>query len=347
MKKLLLYHVLLLGSVFAARSQAVSHSVCANDPRVKRYFVNNPEPGINYTWNLSGGGTVLPSGTDTLYVNWGTVPGIYTVSVFGSLGGNCPSDTVEYLVEVLPAPTLSIQGNSNVCEGEKVTLTATGATQIVWSDNTLGPTADFYPTGPTTVWALGLAGTCPSDTAFFTMTPIPLPVAGFTANPTQGEAPLLVTFNNASLNGNAYYWDFGNGNNSVAESPAVVYSAPGSYPVTLVTQNLAGCDDTLHFEFIVVNEAFSWYVPNSFTPTGDYRNEIFRPYFRDFVEYSLAIFDRWGNTVYQSTGIDGAWNGKTIAHKDAEQGVYAYRIRFRSPNDQKEQVKTGSVTLVR
>lgn len=347
MKRLLLYHALFLGLAFAAQAQAVSHSVCANDPRVKRYFVDNPVAGIDYTWAVSGGGTVLPSNSDTLYMDWGTVPGIYTVSVYGSLNGNCPSDTARYLVEVLAPPALAIQGNSNVCEGKKVTLTATGTTQVLWSDNSTTPSADFYPTGPTTVWALGYDGTCFSDTAFFTMTPIPLPVADFDATPEQGEAPLLVNFLNGSLNGNAYLWDFGNGSQSVAENPAVVYAVPGTYPVTLVTQNLAGCSDTTRFEFIVVNEAFSWYIPNAFTPTGDYRNEIFRPYFPDFVEYTLAIFDRWGNVVYQSTGIDGAWNGKTLTQKDAEQGVYVYRIDFRAPNDQKEQVKTGSVTLVR
>lgn len=347
MKTFLLYHALLLGLAFAAQSQVISHSVCANDPRVKRYFVDNPQPGIDYVWNVSGGGTVQPSVTDTLYVDWGTVPGIYTVSVYGMLNGSCPSDTAEYLIEVLPAPPLTIQGSGNVCEGEKVTLTATGAAQVGWSDNTVGSSADFYPTGPTTVWALGFDGTCFSDTAFFTLTPIPLPVAGFDANPTQGEAPLLVNFTNASLNGNAYLWDFGNGHTSTAESPAVVYATPGTYPVTLVAQNLAGCSDSTRFEFIVVNEAFAWYIPNSFTPTGDQMNELFKPYFKDFVEYTLSIFDRWGNVVYQGTGIDGAWDGKTLTQKDAAQGVYVYRVDFRSPNDQKQHVKTGSVTLVR
>lgn len=347
MKTFLIYLALLLGSAVTARSQVISHSVCANDPRVKRYFVTNPEPGINYVWSISGGGTVQPSVSDTLYVDWGTVPGIYTVSVYGMLNGSCPSDTTEYLIEITPAPTLAIQGNSNVCEGAKVTLTATGAAQVVWSDNTTGTSKDFYPTGPSTVWALGTDGTCVSDTAFFTMTPIPLPIAGFEANPQQGEAPLSVNFTNTSLNGNAYFWDFGNGTGTIAESPAVVYTAPGTYPVTLVTQNVAGCSDSTRFEFIVVSESFTWYIPNSFTPTGDPMNEIFRPYFPDFVEYTLAIFDRWGNVVYQSTGIDGAWDGKTLTEKDAAQGVYVYRIRFRAPNDKKERTQTGMVTLVR
>ena len=337
---------MLLGTVFAAHTQVISHRVCANDPRVKRYFVNNPEPGITYTWALSGGGIVLPSASDTLYVNWGNTPGIYTVSSYGSLNGACASDTAKYLVEVIPLPAVAIQGNTNVCEGEKVTLNASGAASYVWSDGTTATTADFYPTGPSTVWAVGYDGLCFSDTTFFALTPVPLPLAGFSANPTVGEAPLPVAFTNESTNGASYIWDFGNGSTSIAKNPSIVYQTPGTYAVTLVTQNAAGCSDSTRFEFIVVNETFAWYIPNSFTPTGDHTNEVFRPYFPDFVEYTLSIFDRWGNIVYQSTGIDGAWNGQKEG-KFAQQDVYVYRIAFRSPNDNKQQVKTGSVTLLR
>lgn len=347
MKATFLYCVLILGSLLKVCAQPVSHRVCANDPRVKRYFVPNPDPNMTYTWALSGGGQVLPSASDTFYVNWGNTPGIYRVSLYASLNGACASDTARYNVEILPTPTLNIQGNGNVCEGAKVSLSASGAAQIAWSNLTTGPTADFYPTGPTRVWAIGFDGSCLSDTTFFDLTPIPLPVASFSASPLQGEAPLFVSFANTSQNGHTYAWDFGNGVVSQAQNPSTQYVLPGEYPVTLVTQNLAGCSDTTRFQFIVVNEAFAWFIPNTFTPTGDQINEVFKPYFKDFIEYTLSIFDRWGNLIYQSTGTDGAWNGKTIEHKDAAQDVYVYRIRFRAPNDKKEQIRTGSVTLLR
>lgn len=335
------------GLCFYAGAQTISHSVCANDTRVKRYFVNNQVPGITYTWAISGGGTVIPSASDTLFVDWGNVPGIYRITSHGMLNGGCESDTGEYFIEILPAPIVDIQGNTNVCAGEKVTLTATdGGNQILWSNGDTDPGSDFFPTQPTTVWVVATDGTCPSDTAFLTITPVPLPVSAFTASPTEGEAPLTVNFSNQSSNGATYGWDFGNGKQGAGANPSTVYQTPGSYPVTLVTTNAAGCTDTSRFEFIVVNEAFTWFVPNTFTPTDDSRNEIFRPYFPTFVEYTLSIFDRWGNTVYQSTSVDGSWNG-TKDSKPAPQDVYTYRISFRSPTDNKQHQKWGSVTLLR
>lgn len=333
--------------VFAVsvNAQIISHSLCANDVRVKRYFVQNPVPGMTYTWNISGGGVVLPSASDTLYVNWGTTPGIYTVTLYGTIA-TCETDTVLYNIEILPIPSINITGNTNVCVGEKITLQAVGTSQITWSNGSNLNTVDFFPTGNQRVWAIGYDGTCYSDTTFFNLTPVPLPYTQFTLNPSQGEAPLKVSFFDQSTNATSYFWNFGNGVTSTEQNPTNLYLHPGNYEVTLVTENSAGCKDSMTFEFVVVKEGFTWFLPNSFTPNGDNNNEIFRPYFPDFVEYTLGIFDRWGNVIYQSTSVDGSWDG-TLDKKAVPQGVYVYKLAFRLPNDQKQIVKTGSVTLLR
>lgn len=299
-----------------------------------------------YTWRVSGGGNVLPSTSDTLYVDWGTVPGTYTVSLVGSINATCETDTAKYNIRVLPPPVVAIQGNTQVCAGEKVTLSASGALQYVWNNGTTGSTAEFYPAGPAVVWAVGYDGTCFSDTVHFNLNPVPLPVASFTANPLQGEAPLSVSFFDQSANGAQYFWDFGNGEVSSNANPSTIYKSPGSYTVRLVTENAAGCKDSTLFEYIVVDEAFTWYIPNTFTPNGDSRNEVFRPYFPDFVEYTLGIYDRWGNVIYESTSVDGAWDGKKNQTL-VPQGVYEYRLVFRNPNDLKQHRKIGAVTLIR
>lgn len=59
--------------------------------------------------------------------------------------------------------------------------------------------------------------------------------AQFTAN----ANGLSVQFNNQSLNGTSYFWDFGDGSTSSDSLPQHVYSAPGNYQVTLTTSN--GC----------------------------------------------------------------------------------------------------------
>nr|WP_303716367.1 NosD domain-containing protein [Methanoculleus marisnigri] len=62
----------------------------------------------------------------------------------------------------------------------------------------------------------------------------PLPVAGFTANVTAGEAPLAVQFNDTSTgNPSSWLWTFGDGNTSTGQHPVHTYTLPGNYTVTL------------------------------------------------------------------------------------------------------------------
>src|SRR5262249_37178868 len=66
------------------------------------------------------------------------------------------------------------------------------------------------------------------------------PTAAFSASPLTGNAPLGVTFTNQSSGASSYLWDFGDGASSTATSPAHVYTAAGTYDVSLTATNAAG-----------------------------------------------------------------------------------------------------------
>jgi PKD repeat protein len=64
---------------------------------------------------------------------------------------------------------------------------------------------------------------------------------GFDASHIQGQVPLSVSFNNRSWEGvRSYLWDFGDGATSTEANPAHVYSAVGTYSVTLTVAGLSG-----------------------------------------------------------------------------------------------------------
>ena len=63
--------------------------------------------------------------------------------------------------------------------------------------------------------------------------------------------PDPVIFNNNSSNGNAFFWDFGDGNTSTAVNPSHNYTSPGDYTVTLVVSDTNGCYSPDSIEFIV------------------------------------------------------------------------------------------------
>ncbi|MGF1613957.1 MAG: LamG-like jellyroll fold domain-containing protein, partial [Gammaproteobacteria bacterium] len=67
------------------------------------------------------------------------------------------------------------------------------------------------------------------------------PVARFTATPTSGTVPLLVTFTDTSTGTvTGRHWDFGNHQTSTAPSAAITYNTVGSFIAKLTVSNAAG-----------------------------------------------------------------------------------------------------------
>lgn len=78
------------------------------------------------------------------------------------------------------------------------------------------------------------------------------PVADFTAGPTNGTAPLTVSFTNLSAGATNYAWTFGDGNTSALTNPANTYTNPGTYPVTLTAVGPGGTNTLTRASYIVV-----------------------------------------------------------------------------------------------
>ncbi|MEM9920944.1 MAG: gliding motility-associated C-terminal domain-containing protein [Bacteroidota bacterium] len=112
-----------------------------------------------------------------------------------------------------------------------------------------------------------------------------------------------------------------------------------------------GCD--VSFSVSVPLPICPVFVPNVFTPNGDGVNEQFQiftnlKYDVDVLNY--AIFDRWGELLYESGGftiLTGTewWDG-TFKGEPMMVGVYVYVIEVEHYNGKREAFK-GDVTLVR
>ncbi len=89
------------------------------------------------------------------------------------------------------------------------------------------------------------------------------------------------------------------------------------------------------------------YIPNSFTPNDDDRNDLFWPVFQcDYSYFSLTIMDRWGNIVYTSTNINGKWDGK-FKGNPCPDDVYVYRLEAIQKGTDKKIVRNGHISLFR
>lgn len=82
------------------------------------------------------------------------------------------------------------------------------------------------------------------------------PVAGFTATPLSGAAPLTVNFTDTSTNApTSWSWTFGDGGTDTVQNPSYVYSTPGTYSVTLTASNGSGSNGMTQTNYITVTAA--------------------------------------------------------------------------------------------
>lgn len=119
---------------------------------------------VNYVWspdiglNTTSGATVIASPTST-----------QTYLITADDGVDC-SDTISVTVTVLPDPVVEITPSApEICPGESVNLTASGASTYAWSpaaglNNTIGATVTASPASTQTYTVTGTSGDCSADT---------------------------------------------------------------------------------------------------------------------------------------------------------------------------------------
>ena len=224
--------------------------------------------GLTYQWrfnstNISGAIASSLTLTNVQPADAGS----YTVIVTNSAGSI--TSTVAALAVHVP-PSIAQQPQSQtVNQGSNATftVTASGTTPLAfqWRFNTTniaGATTIAYTrtnaqpadAGSYTVVVTNVAGSVTSVVATLEVT-IPPPVADFTAEPTNGVAPLVVVFTNLSAHATDFAWDFGDGHTSTNASPTNVYNSQGSYTVTLTVRGAGGTNTLAQTNYIVLSNS--------------------------------------------------------------------------------------------
>jgi gliding motility-associated-like protein len=119
--------------------------------------------------------------------------------------------------------------------------------------------------------------------------------------------------------------------------------------VTVFAQSRLGCIDSATVRFAVRPLQHDVFVPSAFSPNGDGVNDLFQPRFyaeRGYDITGFSIFNRWGQTVLNTSGIGAAWDGTGLNGGIAEMGTYYYRLDVKF-GDGKQVVFKGDVTLIR
>ncbi|HTY14528.1 MAG TPA: PKD domain-containing protein [Methanoregulaceae archaeon] len=124
------------------------------------------------------------------------------------------------------------------------------------------------------------------------------PVANFTGTPLTGLIPLTVNFTDlSSADSTSWHWDFGDGSNSTVQNPSHVYTAPGTFNVSLVTDNAGGYSDPL-VKYAYVTAASPIPPVANFTIVPDFG---FAPLIVNFTDNSVTNITSWNWDFGDST----------------------------------------------
>jgi gliding motility-associated-like protein len=99
---------------------------------------------------------------------------------------------------------------------------------------------------------------------------------------------------------------------------------------------------------VTVIPFYNIYVPNAFTPNGDGNNDYFSVFGEkeDWKQFSIKVFDRWGEKVYESEDENFQWDGRYKGHLIDPQ-VFVWEIHLTYLDNHTDKIYKGSVTLIR
>lgn len=187
--------------------------------------------GSSYIGGVSSGSTIDGASTMPDPSSGTTVgrAGNGAVKITWNITGCVSAQRTAITVSVMPLPTVSIAGSATVCNGQSVTLTASGATTYTWSNGSSAASIAVAPSSNTTYTLSGrsTAGCQSAAAASLAVTVYSLPILAVSGTNTlcAGQSVLLT-----GSGANTYTWSnsINTATNSVAPTSNTTYSLNGS-----------------------------------------------------------------------------------------------------------------------
>ena len=87
------------------------------------------------------------------------------------------------------------------------------------------------------------------------------------------------------------------------------------------------------------------FVPNAFTPNGDGENDVLFVRGRNITDLYFAIFNRWGERVFETEDQSVGWDG-FYKSMSSDPAVFDYYLKFKCDGGREHFIK-GNVTVIR
>jgi gliding motility-associated-like protein len=324
------------GCVTPAAPTAVNpnEAICAGETLPT--FTATPASNTAINWyDAPNGGNLI--GTGNAFTP--TVAGTYYAEAINIPADACQSSRVAFVLIINQLPIALFILDEVICTNQATTISFNGTptpnATYAWAieDNTpqTGNTA-------TATWATtgqkDVTLTVTTDAGCTTQTTQSIGVSDVTASTIADQSIILgssialpVTAQSGLQGALSYTWTPTDGSLSCNDCINPQASPTQTTTYTILVADEFGCQTTDNVTVAVMQEN-TLIIPNAFSPNNDGTNDVFHINGANIAEFTMAIFDRWGQKVYETkaTNLNEGWNGLYPDGKTAELGVYVYQI---------------------
>lgn len=296
--------------------------------------------------------------------------GNYTVEVEDQNGCIGISEPIEVIVQSNPeAATITIQGETTLCENESSTLISNVQENNQWL-------RDGWPINGaiTNLYVVNTSGTYQVQVTHasgivtisdpVTISVLPPFELDFSVSANEGTTDDVFNFNILNSNISEAFWNFDDGKTSNDLSPNHQFDVEGTYSISLLAIDENGCTDSLTYDDLVFIENDSIatpgtgnpgnikpiepneiFIPSAFTPNADGENDILFVRGGNIQDLNFMVFNQWGEMIFQSFSGSFGWNGE-VDNQKAQVGNYVYLIEYTNTLGLRKK-QSGHVTLLR
>ncbi|MFN0255358.1 Ig-like domain-containing protein [Pedobacter ureilyticus] len=327
--------------------------------------VSNPVAGVTYNWFTTATlGTAAGAGTTF------TTPALTANTTYyvEATVGSCTSAArtpVNVVVGNAPNPPANVTAASaQICAGGSTVLTVNNPDPaLTYRWYTTATTGTSLHTGityttaalstTTTYYVEAVSGTCVSTArtpvTVTVIAPLPSPVVMVGLITTTS-----ITFNWAAITGATGYSVSIDGGATWTPTISPSYLVAGlkqGQSVTIIVRatGASTCETSANSNAVTAttSEPFKdeLYIPNTFTPNNDGRNDFFLAYGNNVAKFRMRVYNQWGEFIYESQNLIQGWDG-TYRGRQQPTGVYVYYIDATFSSGVTKTFK-GTVTLLR
>ncbi len=275
-----------------------------------------------YSWAVNG----IPAGSSTSITTDINTSSLVTLSVIDQCGTTA-TDNAQINMEAIPL-FVTLNPDTAICMGETILLKAeteggAGTITYTWSEpGAFGSQVNVAPSS-STLYTVNVADNCGNSDEASVLVSVDDVEPAFTA---RYEGEFGITVENLSEGEESILWAFSDGTTSLEPSYYHEFADYNQWEVTLLAYSPLGCVRRISQTFEPPSNIF---VPNSFSPNFDGFNDVWKIEAFDLRWFEVVVFNRWGETVYESKDFTQVWDGSFKGTSDhaLPDGVYPYVLK--------------------